>query len=393
MLTRLSITFFLLLSSAHASKVETRGDCSPAITSNEGGISVNCYINDLPLDSIVRKGRAIDLIGALDSGISAETILQGFVLGNVKSLSGSVFFKKVKLDDLTKLLTKLTKQVNVNNKIYISNDAYTTLFWLAADSQRKEVISMLAKLGASTHTRDHRHGGQYDVFVTKEFFPLISLIREGAVSTENVDILEELFENSFTLPEFNVEKESGIIMPVRGSNSNEFLEYVALRKKITRLLPKAKSRKPFDMANIPKLCKVASESDDFDWCERLGLISTHYLVNEKDKSPSHWPNSIKLIGLMDINSDYAIFLMQHDRGWGNIGQFYAPRKGKKFIFRYWNTDGSNNTPCWNDRLGGYKTDCWRSYSYEQDIFDKRKIIGKRGYPTYIASETKIVIRR
>jgi len=387
LINRLTIIAVLFSGVVYAKDIETKGDCSPAIIENESSVSINCYINDLPLDSIVRQGKANELVAALKSGISAKTIFQGFVLGNKKYLSGVDFFKNVKSNDLTRFLIELSQHININDRIYLKDDAYTTLFWLAAESQRKEIIFIMAKSGMAIHVDRHIHGGYYDTYITPEFFPIINLIREGVLSVEDKEVLEELFANSFIFPKFNVKKEKSTVLPVSKSDYGRFFNTIDLREKIIAQLPAVNSRKPFDMANIPKLCRRASIADNFDWCERLKSVSLFYLSD--DKSGAHWPYSVQLIGLMDIRSDYAIFFMHHTRSWGNIGFFYVPKKGTKYKMRLWNTPGSNSTPCWSDKLKGYDTACWRIYSYEQDFFDKSKFVGLRGFPVYTAGKKKI----
>ncbi|QPJ60819.1 MAG: hypothetical protein G3M70_02515 [Candidatus Nitronauta litoralis] len=387
MLTLIRVIIFIVLFTTPilAQEIKTRGDCSPAIFEAEGAgavsLRLNCYINDLPLDSIVRQGKAKELLKALKKGVSAETIIQGFALGNTNNLSGVGFFKKVIITDLSKFLREISKHININNRIYLKNDAYTTLFWLAAEAQRKDIISIITAFGMAIHIDDHRFGGHHDTFLRKEFFPIISLIRNGVITVKDTEVLEKLLENSFIFPEFNSS------FPVSTDVSYNFEKKTDLRNKIIAGLPNAKSRKPFDMANIPNLCQLASKSGDFDWCERLKSVSSFYLSD--DKTGTHWPYSVKLLGLLNIRSDYAVFLMHHTRGRGSLGLFYVPRKGTKYKMSFWNTAGSNSPPCWNKKLNGYKTDCWRLYSLEQDFFDKKKFTGKRGFPIYTASDKNI----
>ncbi len=393
MLTLIRVIVFMVLfaNPALAQDIQTRGDCSPAIFEAEGSgpvsLRLNCYINDLPLDSIVRQGKAKELLKALKKGISAETIIQGFALGNINNLSGVGFFKKVNITDLSNFIREMSKHININNRIYLKNNAYTTLFWLAAEAQRKEIISIIATFGMAIHIDDHRFGGHHDTFLRKEFFPIISLIRKGVITVKDIEVLEKLLESSFIFPAFNFKEGKRTIFPVRSDSSYNFDKKIDLRNKIIAGLPNAKSRKPFDMANIPKLCQLASKSGDFDWCERLKSVSSFYLSD--DKTGTHWPYSVKLLGLLNIRSDYAVFLMHHTRGWGSLGLFYVPRKGTKYKMGFWNTAGSNSPPCWNEKLNGYKTDCWRLYSLEQDIFDNKKFTGKRGFPIFTASDKKL----
>ena len=387
MFSRIALSVLLFSGVVQAGKIQTKGDCSPAVVSNEGAVNINCYINDVSLESLVREGNAIKLIDALEAGVSAETILQGFVLGDVRKLSGVDFFKKVKITDLSRLLKELSKRININDQIYLGSDAYTTLFWLAADAQKKDVILTMARLGMAIHVNDHRHGGYHDRFVSQDFFPIIELIQNGVISIEDTEILEELFENSFVLPEFNVKDGERVAMSVRDSGSDAFFKKVDLLDKIISLLPKAKNRKSYDMANIPKLCSLASIADDFNWCERLRSVSSFYLSD--DKTGTHYPYSIRLIGLLNIRSDYAIFLIHHTRNWGSIGLFFVPKKGTKYLMGLWNTKYSNSTPCWSEKLEGWDIDCWRLYTYEQDLFNKSKIVGTEGYPTFTAEDEKI----
>ncbi|WP_372741772.1 hypothetical protein [Neptunomonas sp.] len=377
---------FLPATLCYAEKIETRGDCSPAIIENESAIKINCYINDLPIDSIIRNGKANDLIDALNSGLSAKTIFQGFVLGDVKNMAGIDFFRNVKLDELEQFLNVISKSINLNNRIYIKDDSYTTMFNLATESERSAVIEALANVGLSIHVDSNLQGGDRTACVTKQFFPIVELVRNGVISLNQTEILEKLFALSFIYPEFNVKVGNTTTLPVQDSSCWGFYESLELRKKIISTLSKIEKRKPYDMSNILEICSYASHADKFDWCNRLKRVSKLYLA--EDKSVSNWyPYSIQLIGLYEISSDYAVFFMHHTRGWGGIGFFLVPKKGTIFKVGMWNTSMSNATACWNDRLNGYKTNCWRYYTAEQDLFDQNKM--ELGGYIYQASEEKI----
>lgn len=365
----------------------TSGNCSPAIVGNNGVIEIQCRINDTPLDEIVRRGGSNLLLDALNSGVPAETILQAFVAGNSKKLSGVSFFENAPEGNSKKLLFALSKKVNLNDPIYFTKDSSATLFWLAAQAGRKENIEMMTDMGLAIHITDHRFGHTNHIMFDRDFFPIVTLIREGTIEINDATIIEKLLTNSFIFPNSNAQIGRADLM---SQQTNEFLRNNLVREKIISTLSLKSERELYDMGNVEALCDQANRSSSIDWCKRLKAISIDYYCD--DKAGTHWPFSFHLIGLLNIGSDYASFMVSQTRNWGGIGQFWIPAKGHEFRLTLWNTSGSNATPCWSDKLQGYKKDCWRTYRFLQDIFDPNKLVGTKGYPTYTGGENTIINR-
>ncbi|OJJ11527.1 hypothetical protein BKI51_07230 [Alphaproteobacteria bacterium AO1-B] len=383
--------FALVLSSFSASAstdVQTRGNCSPAVVENAGNIQVSCFINEVPLDSIVRQGRISDLLKAMDAGVSVDTVLQGFVLGNRRNLSGVQFFSNADIKQLEHFIKYVAARKNLNARIYLGTDAYTNLFHLAARSRRRDAILTLVNTGASIHSLENLTGEDRTRFVGREMFPIVTLMREGAISIRDTEAIEALVSSSFLLPEFNVKQEDGRTQMPIGNSSREFSELAKLRTDVFKKIGAASTRQPYDMGNIQKLCEAASVSDRFDWCERLRQVSNLYLLSEEN-SKTHWPVSISILGLMDIRPDHAIFLMHHTRGWGSVGFLFVPRVGGQYIYGTWNTSGSNATACWSDITDGFNINCWRFYALQEDLLENGKLSGRNGYPVFFAQDSKL----
>lgn len=367
-----------------AQEVRTRGECSPAVVDNSGTISINCYIDDVPLESVVRQGEADELIAALKSGISAETILQGFTLGNPRNLSGVSFFKNVDTDKLQSLLQALLARTNLNNRIFFKEDSYTSLFQLAASSGRRDAVVEMARSGVAVHAPQNLDGEKQDRFILPELFPILDLVRDGVVSIDDTEALNSLFANSVLLPDFGASEDRSASRRA----SKQFLDALGLRKRLEERVPSLAGRRPYDMKNIAPLCLLASKSDGFDWCARLQAVSKAYL-NEDATAGLHDPASIELLGLLNIRDNQAVFLAYHTRHWGDVGLFFVPKSGSKYHLGTWNSFGTGGVRCWSEILDGFEDDCWRYYRLEEDIFEPGKLVGSRGYPVYRASDEKI----
>ncbi|WP_172300130.1 hypothetical protein [Pseudoruegeria sp. HB172150] len=381
----ISVLLFVLLLpvSVFAQNVQTSGECSPAVVDNAGTISVNCYIDDVPLESVVRQGLAQELLEALESGLSAETILQGFVLGNPRSLSGVSFFRNADPKQLAALLNALADHVNLNNRIYFREDSFTTLFQLAASSTNGQSTVEMARLGMAVHAPQHIDGGAQDRFLLPELFPVLDLVRNGSVSVQDADALTALYALSFPVPGFEAGRENTDGMRAE----RDFIEALDLRRKLVSRVPDMQARAPYDFGNAAAICELASRSDNFDWCARLRSVSTVYRKDSMNDG-MHYPLSIALLGLMNIRDDNAVFLAHHTRAWGGIGMFFVPRVGTKYRLGMWNS-GSGGVQCWSETLNGYDKSCWRYYLYEEDIFEPGRLAGPDGFPVYIAGEEKV----
>ena len=143
------------------------------------------------------------------------------------------------------------------------------------------------------------------------------------------------------------------------------------------------------MKNVEPLCQRASKSDKFDWCARIRKIGIEYLSDDPTERNTGWPHRLRIVGLLNIRNDFAIFLIHQSRYPQNFGLFYAPKTGTEFALGLWETQYGSGTPCWSDRLNSYKDDCWRFHTLEQDLFELQKLTGLSGWPTYVASNKKI----
>lgn len=373
---------------AFSQSVSTTGECSPAIVDNSGGISVNCYIDDVPLESVVRQGHVIALMDAISSGISPETVLQGFVLGNPRSLAGVSFFKRVDVDELQQFLILLQPHVDLNSRIFFNDTAFVSLMSLAKEAGRIEPIMAMAKSGMSIHAPHNPEGGKQTSYLLPELFPVLDMVRNGVLDIGDEENLRHLFEHSFFYPEFSTTWED---LQATGNRRvpHAFSEEAKLQNSIAIRVGIEVEQDRLDFGNATSICNLARKGSNFDWCERLRDVPRIFLSDDPTGRNTGWPPRLEVLALLTIRDDMAKFLIHHTRASGDVGILLVPKNGNQYFLGMWDSEYGGGTPCWSDRFQDYSQSCWGFYSLEADIFNPDKLTGRRGWPVYTASEERI----
>ena len=180
------ISFFLLLFVAFetcaADSIKTEGDCSPVVLENAAQINIRCFVDKEPLDWLIRAGKAKKIIQGIEAGLPPTTVFQSLAQGGPRDFAGVQFFKNVPGEELVEFLEVLGEHINLNNRIYFTDDAFTSVFWLAAKAGTKQHLATIAEFGLSVHAPDHHSGGNIKYMELSEFFPILNLLKSGSLT-------------------------------------------------------------------------------------------------------------------------------------------------------------------------------------------------------------------